>query len=59
MHPIPLYAASITQAIATGDLAAMRSVQASAEQHLSQYGDVKGLLNLLKVEIARTEAKSA
>jgi len=31
-------------------------VAAAAEQHLAEHGDVAGILNLLKVEIAKAEA---
>jgi len=51
-----MYMATMTQAIAGGDLATMKQVAAEAEEHLATYGDVQGLLQLLKVEIAKAEA---
>ncbi|CBS90163.1 DUF1843 domain-containing protein [Azospirillum lipoferum] len=54
----PMYMATMTDAIAGGDLATMKQVAAEAEQHLATYGDVPGLLQLLKVEIAKAEANS-
>ncbi|WP_434623051.1 DUF1843 domain-containing protein [Azospirillum sp. B2RO_4] len=52
----PMYMATMTEAIAGGDLATMKQVAAEAEQHLATYGDVPALLQLLKVEIAKAEA---
>lgn len=56
-HPRPMYMATMTEAIAGGDLSTMKQVAAEAEQHLAAYGDVSGLLQFLKVEIAKAEAK--
>ena len=56
-HPRPMYMATMTQAIAGGDLATMKQVAAEAEEHLATYGDVPGLLQLLKAEIAKAEAR--
>lgn len=55
--PIMMYMATMTQAIAGGDLAKMKEVAAQAEEHLATYGDIPALLQLLKVEIAKAEAK--
>lgn len=52
----PLYAVTITDAIAKGDLEQLKKLQAEAEAHLNQYGDVATLLAALKVEIAKAEA---
>jgi hypothetical protein len=56
-HPIPPYGPAIHQAIASGNLAAMKTVAASAEAHLAQHGDVCAALEALKIEIAKLEAK--
>ncbi|MFP5512079.1 MAG: DUF1843 domain-containing protein [Alphaproteobacteria bacterium] len=55
-HPRPMYMATMTEAIAGGDLSTMKQVAAEAEEHLATYGDVPRLLQLLKVEIAKAEA---
>lgn len=54
---VPPYGPAIQQAIASGELALMKSVAAAAEEHLKQYGDVKSALAQLKLEIARLERK--
>ncbi len=56
--PVPPYGPPIQQAIARGDLAAMKRLAAEAEQHLQQTGDVRTALEALKIEIARHEYKS-
>jgi hypothetical protein len=53
MTPIPLYASAITDAIAGGDLDQLRKLQALAESHLEEHGDIGALLAQLKVEIAK------
>jgi hypothetical protein len=53
MTPIPLYAAAITEGIAKGDLTQLRKLQALAETHLKEHGDIAALLTQLKVEIAK------
>jgi len=52
----PMYMATITDAIAKGDLAQMKTLQAQAEEVLAAYGDVPTALQLLKIEIAKAEA---
>jgi uncharacterized small protein (DUF1192 family) len=54
-HPIPLYAVTIHNAAASGDLAAMKQTVAEAEAHLQQYGNVGAAVEALKVEIAKLE----
>ncbi len=54
----PLYAVTITDAIAGGDLEELKKLKTEAEAHLQQYGDIQTLLAALKVEIAKAE-KSA
>jgi hypothetical protein len=47
------YGPPITDAIVRGDLAAMKELVIRAERHLAEHGDVKAMLELLKIEIAR------
>jgi hypothetical protein len=54
-----LYAAAMTEAIASGQVSEMRRLAAEAETHLAQYGDIPRLLALLKVEIAKLEGGNA
>jgi phage shock protein A len=54
---ILLYAAGIHHACASGDLQEMKRLQKQAEDHLSEYGDVRTALEVLKAEIAKAEAK--
>ncbi len=54
-----LYAAAMTEAIASGQVGEMRRLAAEAETHLAQYGDIPSLLALLKVEIAKLEGGKA
>ncbi|AYV47780.1 DUF1843 domain-containing protein [Caulobacter flavus] len=49
----PLYAATITDAVASGDLEQLKKLAAEAEAHVQQYGDVATLLAALKLEIAK------
>ncbi|PVM88864.1 DUF1843 domain-containing protein [Caulobacter radicis] len=49
------YGVAVTDAIASGDLSRLKEAEAAAEAHLAQYGDVKTLLALLNVEIAKLE----
>ncbi|MBO9710170.1 MAG: DUF1843 domain-containing protein [Caulobacter sp.] len=53
MTPRPLYAAAITDAIAQGDLGQLTKIQALAEQHVKEHGDIAALLAQIKVEIAK------
>jgi hypothetical protein len=57
LHPVPPYGPPIQQAIASGDLARMREVAASAQAYLAQSGNVSAALEALKIEIAKLEAK--
>jgi len=54
---VPPYGPAIHQAIAKGDLAEMKRLAVTAEQHLQQSGDVSSALEFLKIEIARLERK--
>jgi hypothetical protein len=55
MAIIPLYGQALTDGIAKGDLAELQGLQAKAEAHLKEYGDIPTLLAVLKVEIAKLE----
>jgi hypothetical protein len=57
--PRPLYAVTIQQTTAGGDLAKMREVCARAEKHVAEHGDVGAALASLKAEIAKVEGKRA
>ena len=50
-----LYAATIHQAIASGNLEQMKALVSQAEQHLTEYGDVQTAVELLKMEIAKLQ----
>ena len=53
-HPgHPLYAATLTQATAQGDLAEMKRLEAAAEQQLANHDNVAKALQDLKAEIAK------
>lgn len=53
--PVTLYAVSIHQAAASGDLSRMQELVAQAEEHLDAHGDVSAALQSLKIEIAKLE----
>ncbi|MFZ2405897.1 MAG: DUF1843 domain-containing protein [Methylobacter sp.] len=55
MSHIPLYAATMQEAAASGDLKKMKDVCLQAEEHLKNAGDVSAALQVLKVEIAKLE----
>ncbi|EJL25069.1 Protein of unknown function (DUF1843) [Caulobacter sp. AP07] len=50
-----LYGSAITDGIAKGDLTELQRLQAQAEAHVTEYGDIPTLLTALKVEIAKLE----
>lgn len=54
---VPPYGVAIQQAIASGSLEQMKRVAGEAEKYLSEHGDVRAALEVLKVEIARHEAR--
>ena len=54
---VPPYGPPIQEAIAKGDLAAMKQLATEAEQYLQQTGDVRAALEGLKIEIAKHEHK--
>ena len=51
------YGPPIQEAIAKGDVARMKQLDALAEQHLQQVGDVRAALEYLKIEIAKLSRK--
>jgi hypothetical protein len=51
------YGPPIQEAIAKGDLARMKQLEAAAEQHLQRVGDVGAALEYLKIEIAKLSHK--
>ena len=53
----PLYAASIHQASASGELKRMRMTLKKAEKWLEDHGDVGQAIAVLKQEIAKLESK--
>ncbi|WP_213806105.1 DUF1843 domain-containing protein [Granulicella sp. dw_53] len=55
--PTVLYAVTLHNTAAKGDLGEMKKVAAEAEQHLKDYGDVSAALEVLKAEIAKLERK--
>jgi Cdc6-like AAA superfamily ATPase len=48
---------TIHHCIASGDLSKMRELRAEAEKQLAEHGDLRAALEVLKVEIAKAEAK--
>jgi hypothetical protein len=55
--PAPLYAGSIHHAIAHGELARMKELVRACEEHLEEWGNIPIAFEMLKMEIARLEAK--
>ena len=55
--PIPLYAVTICEAVASGDLAKMKEVARQAEEHIQQWGNVPASLEALKLEISKAQKK--
>jgi hypothetical protein len=54
-HPMPLYAVTVNQGIASGDLSKMKELEAAATRHLVEYGNVAEALGYLKAAIAKLE----
>ena len=52
-----LYGPTIHDAVASGNLARMKEVAKEADRQLSQSGDLRTSLEILKVEIAKLEYK--
>jgi hypothetical protein len=57
-HFVPLYAATIHNAIATGDLAQLQALNAQADSLLSQQGDLGGAVTALKATITKLQSQS-
>jgi len=57
MTDIRPYGVAIQQAVASGDLHKMKSTLHTAEEYLATHGDVSSALEVLKIEIAKLEAK--
>ena len=55
--PVEPYGPAIQQAIAGGNLKAMQAVAKAAQKHLDDHGDVSAALAVLRIEIAKLEAK--
>ena len=54
-NPVALYAVTIHNCAAGGNLAEMKKVAAEAEAHLKSHGDVSAALEALEIEIAKLE----
>jgi hypothetical protein len=57
-HIVPLYAATIHNAIATGDLAQLQALNSQADGLLDQQGDLGGAVAALKAQIAKLQSQS-
>ena len=57
-HIVPLYAATIHNAIATGDLAQLQALSAQADALIGQQGDLGAAVSALKGAITRLQAES-
>jgi hypothetical protein len=55
-HIVPLYAATIQNAIPTGDLVQLQALLAQADSLLAQQGDLGGAVAALKAEIAKLQS---
>ena len=58
MSDVRPYGVAIQQAVASGDLQTMKSILQTAEEHIATYGDVSSALEVLKIEIAKLEARN-
>jgi hypothetical protein len=57
-HVVPLYAATIQNAIASGDVAKMQALSAQADKLMADQGDLGGAVTALKAEIAKMQPRS-
>jgi hypothetical protein len=55
-HIVPLYAVTIQNAIATGDLAQLQALSAQADGLMAQQGDIGGAVAALKAQIAKLQS---
>jgi hypothetical protein len=53
---VPLYAATIQNAVATGDLAQLQALSAQADSLVAQQGDLGGAIAALKAKIANLQS---
>jgi hypothetical protein len=53
----PLYAVTIQQTMAGGDLQQMKDVLKEAEEHVRKHADIPAAIEKLKAEIAKREQK--
>ena len=56
MAVVPLYASTIHQTCANGDLNEMKALVEQAEKWLAEHGNVASALEVLKQEIAKLES---
>jgi hypothetical protein len=54
-HIVPLYAVTIHNAIASGNLARLQDLNAQADRLLAEQGDLGGAVTALKAEIAKLQ----
>ena len=54
---VPPYGSAIHQAVASGNVEEMQKTLTSAQQWLSEWGDLRSAVEALKVEIAKLERK--
>ncbi len=57
MTDVKPYGVAIQQAVASGNLAQMKAAAAAAEAYLNQHGKITAALEVLKLEIAKLEAR--
>jgi hypothetical protein len=57
MNPVPPYGVAIQEAILKGNLPEMKKLAHDVEEYLAKAGDVRSLLEQLKLEIAKAEKK--
>ena len=53
--PLPPYGEAIQQAVASGDVARMKTVAKEAEAFIAQWGNIPAALEALRLEIAKAE----
>ena len=56
--PVPPYGEAIQQAVASGDLARMKTVAKEAEAFISQWGNIPAALEALRLEIAKAKYRA-
>lgn len=59
MGIIVLYAATMHEAVARGDLDEMKKLEAQAQEHLSEWGNVPAAIEVLRAEIAKAYARGS